>query len=121
MSTTFHRPFRAPKPEDDPEQQSREAANRQLCNLLNQKERHHRQNMASQEALSAQIDERQHRTDIGLGEVLKMMMLSEDIRKGEHEDVVGLLSSILQELQGCDFLRIPEEERQYTADPDEQP
>ena len=75
--------------------------------------------------LSDQIDERQHRTDVGIGEVLKMQMHTEDARKEDSDAnkealavVKDLLSSILMELQRNDFVRIPLEERQYTENPD---
>ena len=83
--------------------------------------------MASQEALSDQIDERQHRTDVGIGEILKMQMHTEDARKEDSDAnkealavVTGLLGSILKELQGNDFLRIPKEERQFLEDPEKE-
>ena len=105
----------------------RRALVRSLTNGLNQSERHYRQTMASQEDLSTQIDERQHRTDVGIGEVLKMQMHTEDARQEDRDankealaGVTGLLGSILKELQGNDFLRIPKEERQYTENPDEE-
>ena len=114
----------SPSNRDD---ESRRALIRTLTNGLNQRERHHRQTMASQEDLSAQIDERQHRTDVGIGEVLKMQMHTEDARKEDSDAtkeslavVTGLLGSILKELQGNDFLRIPKEERQFTENPDEE-
>lgn len=107
--------------------ESRRALIRTLTNGLNQRERQHRQTMASQEDLSAQIDKRQHRTDVGIGEVLKMQMHTEDARKEDSdaikeslEVITGLLGSILKELQGNDFLRIPKDERQYTEDPEEE-
>ena len=107
--------------------ESRRALIRTLTNGLNQRERHHRQTMASQEGLSTQIDERQHRTDVGIGEVLKMQMHTEDARKEDSDAtkqslavITGLLGSILKELQGNDFLRIPKEERQYTENPEEE-
>ncbi|WP_041434605.1 hypothetical protein [Synechococcus sp. CC9605] len=50
-----------------------------------------------------------------------MQMYTEDARKEDSDAtkeslavITGLLSSILKELQGNDFLRIPKEERQYT-------
>ena len=114
----------SPSNRDD---ESRRALIRTLTNGLNQRERHHRQTMASQEDLSAQIDERQHRNDVGIGEVLKMQMRTEDARKDDNDthkkelaEVKRLLGSILKELQGNDFLRIPKEERQFTEDPEEE-
>ena len=114
----------SPSNRDD---ESRRALIRTLTNGLNQRERHHRQTMASQEDLSAQIDERQHRNDVGIGEVLKMQMHTEDARKDDNDthkkelaEVKRLLGSILKELQGNDFLRIPKEERQFTEDPEEE-
>ena len=105
----------------------RRALIRTLTNGLNQRQSHHRQNMASQEALSLQNDENQHRTDVGIGEILKMQMHTEDARKGYSEthqkelaEVKGLLGLILKELQGNDFLRIPKEERQFTESLDEE-
>ena len=128
MTTTFHRPTAvggSPEPGDTPQQRAREATNRQITNLLNQKERLHRQTMASQEALSEQIKQQQHLADVGIGEVLKMQMHTEDARKEDSEthkkelaEVKGLLGSILKELQGNDFLRIPKEERHFTDSPD---
>ena len=97
-----------------------EAWVRQLTNLTNQKERHFRQIMASHELLSHQIDQRHQRSGQGFGEVLKMQMISEDARKEGHDQVVSLLGSILKELQAKDFVVVPEEERQYTFDPDEE-
>ena len=83
--------------------------------------------MASQEALSKQADDYQLRTDVGIGEVLKMQMHTEEARKDdkvannkELAEVKGLLGSILKELQGNDFLRIPKEERQFTEDSEEE-
>ena len=93
---------------------------RQLTNLTNQKERHFRQTMASHELLSHQIDQRQQRSDQGFGEVLKMQMISEDACKEGHDQVIGLLGSILKALEAKDFLVIPEEQRQYTFDPDDE-
>ena len=130
MTTTFRRPTAvggSPEPGNNPEQRSREASNRLYTQLLNQKERHHRQNMASHEALSEQVKSCQLRTDVGVGEVLKMQMHTEDARKEDSDAtkeslavVTGLLGSILKELQGNDFLRIPKEERQFTENPDEE-
>ena len=117
----------APIPPSNSDDDFRPALIRTLTNGLNQRERQHRQTMASQEALSDQIDKRQHRTDVGIGDVLKMQMHTEDARKDDKVDnnkelaeVKGLLGSILKELQGNDFLRIPKEERHFTEDPEEE-
>ena len=63
----------------------------------------------------------------GRGEVLKMQMHTEDARKEDSDAtkeslavITGLLGSILKELQGNGFLRIPKDERQYTEAPEEE-
>ena len=112
---------------DDQDRKRLEAFVRQMTHMLNQGERHHRWNMTSQEGLSDQIDavsdridQRQQRSDQGIGEVLKMLMISEDARKEGHDKVIGLLGSILKELRAKDFVVVPEKERLYTFDPDEE-
>ena len=118
MTITNSRPAHTgfPEPEDTPEQRSREATNRQIANLLTQKERHHRQAMASQEALSDQIDERQHRTDVGIGEVLKMQMEMAEEQLAQSR----LLKQLIAAHQQSDFIVVPKEERQFTEDPEEE-
>ena len=89
-------------------------------------ERHHRRNMASHEALSEQVDRCQQRTDVGVGEILKMQMLTEDARKDDREEfisnqqkIIRLLESLVKTHQRSDFIVVPNEERQFTFDPDE--
>ena len=75
----------APTSPSNRDYDSRRVLIRTLTNGLNQRQGHHRQNMASQEALSEQADDYQRRTDLGIGEVLKMQMHTEDARKEDSD------------------------------------
>lgn len=119
MTTTFRRPTAvggSPEPGNNPEQRSREASNRLYTQLLNQKERHHRQNMASHEALSEQVKSCQLRTDVGVGEVLKMQMEMAE----EQLALRRLIEQLIAAHQQSDFIVVPKEERQFTEDPEEE-
>ena len=74
--------------------------------MLNQAERHHRQNMVSQEDLAGLIESNQHRSDVGIGEVLKMLMISEEQRQVDRE----LLEKIATHLDLNDHLVIPRDQ-----------
>ena len=97
----------SPKSEDS---EGRRALVRSLTNLLNQTERHHRHAMVSQEDLAGLIEANQHRADVGIGEVLKMLMISEEERKVDRQ----LLKKIATHLDLNDHLVIPRD--QSTAD-----
>ena len=119
MTSVFHRPTAvggSPEPGNNPEQRSREATNRVIANLTTAMERHHRRNMASQEALSVQAKENQHRTDVGVGEVLKMQMEMAEEQLAQRR----LIEQLISAHQQSDFIVVPREERQYTEDPDEE-
>ena len=90
--------------------EGRRALVRSLTNILNQTERHHRHTMVSQEDLAGLIESNHHRTDVGIGEVLKMLMISEEERQVDRQ----LLQKIVQQLDMNDYLVIPRD--QSTAD-----
>ena len=82
--------------------------------------------MASHEALSEQVDSCQQRADVGVGEILKMQMLSEDARKDDREEfisnqqkIIRLLESLVSAHARYDFIVVPKEE-QFTLDPTEE-
>ena len=102
MTTAPHNP--------EPRQQVTEALIRTLTNMLNQSERHHRHTMVSQEDLAGLIEANQHRADVGIGEVLKMLMISEEERQVDRQ----LLQKIATHLDLNDHLVIPRD--QSTAD-----
>ena len=89
-----------------PQQQVTEALIRTLTNMLNQSERHHRHTMISQEDLAGLIESNQHRADVGIGEVLKMLMISEEQRQVDRE----LLEKIATHLDLHDHLVIPRDQ-----------
>ena len=97
----------SPKNEDS---EGRHALVRSLTNLLNQSERHHRHAMVSQEDLAGLIEANQHRADVGIGEILKMLMISEEERQVDRQ----LLQKIATHLDLNDHLVIPRD--QSTAD-----
>ena len=90
--------------------EGRRALVRSLTNMLNQAERHHRHAMVSQEDLAGLIEANQHRADVGIGEVLKMLMISEEERQVDRQ----LLQKIATHLDLNDHLVIPRD--QSTAD-----
>ena len=129
MTSVFHRPTAvggSPEPGDSPDQRSREATNRVIANQTNAMVLHHRRNMASHEALSEQVNSCQQRTDVGVGEILKMQMLSEDARKDDRKEsisnqrkIIELLEILVNAHARSDFIVVSKEE-QFTLDPDEE-
>ena len=90
----------------EPQKQVTEALIRTLTNMLNQAERNHRRTMVSQEDLAGLIESNQHRSDVGIGEVLKMLMISEEQRQVDRE----LLEKIATHLDLNDHLVIPRDQ-----------
>ena len=109
--------MRSPHFSDD----ERRALIRTLTNLLNQNQSFQRRKLASDEALSSQLDTNQHRTDIGFHQVLYMQirMAEEQRLMAEEQRKQGQsLEKIRTDLKKSDIIVIPKEEQQFTEDPE---
>lgn len=98
----------------------RKALVRTLTNQMNQSERHHRQNLISQEGLAQQAKDNQHRTEMSVGEMLNMLMHTEEARKDDRELLLVLMEriddrlvKIDQHLIKHDHVVIPKEESNF--------
>lgn len=97
----------------DDQDKSRQPLIRTLTHLLNQGERHFRHYMVSQEGLQSHMDDNQHRSDMGIGEILKMLMLTNEEQKKNNEKLEEKVDMIVEHLKIYDHVQIPKDQMMW--------